>query len=129
MQKGVTMYLFLWIYQKDALSLSLRQRFRNMTAFTSRLPSAPRESRRYHGYLYRHVSCLYEGSRGKFAQRLDLFDKYHIMKVINVAVDEVRKNEPKQKNFLRGQKYVFLKHRNNLTESQLKALHSLEAMP
>ncbi len=57
------------------------------------------------------------------------FDKYHIMKILNVAVDEVRKAEAKQQDLLRGQKYVFLKNRKNLTESQLKTLNSLEAMP
>ena len=57
------------------------------------------------------------------------FDKYHIMKIINAAVDEVRKAEAKQQDLLRGQKYVFLKNRKNLTESQLKTLHSLESMP
>jgi transposase len=57
------------------------------------------------------------------------FDKYHIMKIINVAVDEVRKAEAKQQDLLRGQKYVFLKNRQNLTESQLKTLNSLESMP
>ena len=57
------------------------------------------------------------------------FDKYHIMKIINAAVDEVRKVEAKQQDLLRGQKYVFLKNRKNLTESQLKTLHALESMP
>ena len=31
------------------------------------------------------------------------FDKYHIMKIINVAVDKVRKAEAKQQYLLRGQ--------------------------
>jgi transposase len=57
------------------------------------------------------------------------FDKYHIMKIINTVVDEVRKDEAKQQNFLRGQKYLFLRNRQNLTESQLKALQSIESMP
>lgn len=57
------------------------------------------------------------------------FDKYHIMKIINVAVDKVRKAEAKQQYLLRGQKYVFLKNRDNLNKSQLKILNSLESMP
>jgi transposase len=56
------------------------------------------------------------------------FDKYHILKIINTAVDEVRKNEAKQQNLLRGQKYLFLRNRQNLSESQLKALQSIESM-
>jgi transposase len=57
------------------------------------------------------------------------FDKYHIMKIINDAVDQVRKSEVKEQALLRGQKYLFLKNRNNLTESQKKTLQNLESMP
>jgi len=57
------------------------------------------------------------------------FDKYHILKIINVAVDAVRKAEAKHQDILRGHKYLFLKNRQNLTESQHKTLDSLESMP
>ncbi len=57
------------------------------------------------------------------------FDKYHIMKVINSAVDKVRKAEVKNQGILRGQKYIFLKNRMNLTQSQLAALQYIESMP
>jgi transposase len=57
------------------------------------------------------------------------FDKYHLMKIINAAVDEVRKAEVKERTLLRGQKYLFLKNRRNLTEAQTKALRAIEAMP
>ncbi len=57
------------------------------------------------------------------------FDKYHTMKIINDAVDEVRKSEVKYQTLLRGQKYIFLKNRNNLTKSQIKTLEELESMP
>jgi transposase len=57
------------------------------------------------------------------------FDKYHIMKIINTAVDDVRKTETKEQDLLRGQKYLFLKNRQNLTESQLMTLKTIESMP
>jgi transposase len=57
------------------------------------------------------------------------FDKYHIMKVISTAVDDVRKAEVKQQDLLRGQKYLFLKNRENLTESQRATLKTIESMP
>ena len=57
------------------------------------------------------------------------FDKFHIMKIINKAVDEVRKTETKEQDILRGQKYLFLKNRDNLTESQRDILKAIEAMP
>lgn len=57
------------------------------------------------------------------------FDKYHIMKIINSAVDKVRKAEVKIQDILRRQKYIFLKNRKNLTQSQLAALKYIESMP
>jgi len=57
------------------------------------------------------------------------FDKYHIMKIINSAVDNVRRAETKEQWLLRGQRYLFLKNRENLTESQMKALKNIESMP
>jgi transposase len=57
------------------------------------------------------------------------FDKFHIMKIINKAVDTVRKEESKTNEILRGQKYLFLKNRDNLTEAQAKSLRGIESMP
>ena len=57
------------------------------------------------------------------------FDKYHIMKIINTAVDDVRKAEVKEQGILRGHKYIFLKNRQNLTEAQSKSLSAIESMP
>ncbi len=70
-----------------------------------------------------------KGVEENLPQAAITFDKYHIMKIINTAVDAVRKAEAKQQDLLRGQKYVFLKNRQNLTESQLQALQSIESMP
>lgn len=57
------------------------------------------------------------------------FDKFHIMKVINKAVDEVRKVESKEQSILKGQKYTFLKNRANLTKNQIETLNTIESMP
>lgn len=46
------------------------------------------------------------------------FDKFHIMKIINEAVDEVRREEAKTNPILAGSRYVFLKNDVNLTEKQ-----------
>jgi transposase len=46
------------------------------------------------------------------------FDKFHILKKINEAVDQVRKTEALSNKVLRGTKYVFLRNEENLTESQ-----------
>lgn len=57
------------------------------------------------------------------------FDKFHIMKVINKAVDDVRKAESQEQTLLKGQKYLFLKNRANLTQKQTETLKAIESMP
>lgn len=46
------------------------------------------------------------------------FDKFHIVKIINDAVDAVRREEAKDNPLLKGSRYVFLKNTNNLTSKQ-----------
>lgn len=46
------------------------------------------------------------------------FDKFHVIKVLNEAVDQVRREEAKTNPLLKGCRYVFLKNDHNLTEKQ-----------
>lgn len=46
------------------------------------------------------------------------FDRFHIMKLINSAVDKVRKQEVQTQVLLKGSRYVFLKNEKNLTNAQ-----------
>ena len=52
------------------------------------------------------------------------FDKFHIMKVINDALSDVRKAEAKENKLLVGTKNIFDKNRVNMTEKQLKYLQN-----
>jgi len=46
------------------------------------------------------------------------FDRFHIVKIINEAVDKVRKEEQKTNPILQNSRYVFLKNRENYTAKQ-----------
>jgi transposase len=46
------------------------------------------------------------------------FDKFHIIKIINEAVDKVRKEEQKTNPILKKSRYVFLKNQENYTAKQ-----------
>ncbi len=46
------------------------------------------------------------------------FDKFHILKGINEAVDKVRKAEVKEQCILKNTKFIFLKNHDNLTPNQ-----------
>lgn len=53
------------------------------------------------------------------------FDKFHVIKVLNNAVDTVRKHEVKEQPSLKKMKYVFLKNEGSLTETKKKKLTKL----
>jgi transposase len=58
------------------------------------------------------------------------FDRFHVMKLLNEAVDSVRKAEqaqsPELKKALKKSRYVWLKNPENLTQCQRELLESLE---
>lgn len=56
------------------------------------------------------------------------FDKFHILKIINKAVDAVRKQEADNCDILKGTKYIFLKNNNKLSQKQSEKLLEL-SMP
>lgn len=58
------------------------------------------------------------------------FDKFHVVKLINEAMDKVRKLERKEFAMLKGYKYTFLKSNKNLSDQAKEAkYHILELMP
>lgn len=56
------------------------------------------------------------------------FDKFHVMKIINKALGEVRASESKQNDSLKGTRYIWLKNPTNLTAHQKKKLDELLAL-
>jgi len=53
------------------------------------------------------------------------FDRFHIMKVLNTAVNQVRKQEVMIQSILKGHKYIFLKNESNLTIKQRQVRQEL----
>lgn len=62
-----------------------------------------------------------------------LYDKFHVLRHLSDAMDEVRKAEYRrltdqdERKYLKGQKYVLLSHRENLTGEKRQALKTLLA--
>lgn len=54
------------------------------------------------------------------------FDKFHVMKLLNEAVDQVRREEQRQRPELKGSRYVWVKNPENLTQTQLALLDGLD---
>ena len=56
------------------------------------------------------------------------FDKFHCVKIVNDAVDEVRRNETKQNPWLKGTRYLWLKNPGNLSAKQRESLESIKSL-
>lgn len=54
------------------------------------------------------------------------FDRYHVMALVNLALDDVRRKEVKANEVLRRSRYLFLKNEANLTTKQRAKLESLK---
>lgn len=50
------------------------------------------------------------------------FDRFHVVKLLNEAMDKVRKAERKEHEALKGHKYTFLKNHENLSETKQQEL-------
>jgi len=69
------------------------------------------------------VSCdmspaFIKGVRENLPEAKITFDKFHILKIINAAVDDVRRAEARINPLLTGARYIFLKNDKNLTAAQ-----------
>lgn len=66
-----------------------------------------------------------KGAKEQFPDAKLTFDKFHIMKIVNDAVDEVRRQEQKHRPELLRSRYLWLKNPENLKKSQANTLESL----
>ena len=53
------------------------------------------------------------------------FDKFHAVKIVNDAVDQVRRAEQKAQSLLRGTRYIWLRNPKTLSERQQATLDAL----
>lgn len=78
-----------------------------------------------------HVSCdmskaYIKGVQENFHNAKITFDRFHIVKIINEAVDETRRRERKERpDLLKNTRYLFLKNDESLTEAQKSRLDVL----
>lgn len=80
-----------------------------------------------------NISCdmskaFRKGIRENFDESKVTYDQFHVIKMFNKAVNEVRKMEYKQNDILKGTRYIWLKNPENLTISQEKMMKALSKM-
>ncbi len=71
-------------------------------------------------------AAFVSGVRKTFPRAKITFDKFHVIQLVNRAVDEVRRQERRTNPLLKGARYIFLKNKDNLTHAQRLRLAALE---
>jgi len=67
-----------------------------------------------------------KGAEKEFPKARIVFDKFHVMKILNEQLDNVRRREQKQfESFFKKTRYLFLKSEKNLNRKQKKKLAML----
>ncbi len=65
------------------------------------------------------------GAAESFPNAQITFDRFHVVKLLNEAMNQVRIAERKEHDALKGHKYTFLKNRENLSDKKEKELDEL----
>ena len=70
--------------------------------------------------------ALIKGVEENLPEAAIVFDRFHVTKVINKAIDDIRKEETKHNSLLKGSKYLFLSNQENLSEKQRRKFDDIK---
>jgi transposase len=66
------------------------------------------------------------GAKEYFPEAKIVFDKFHVIKMANDTIDKVRRKEQDKNKALGKTKFIWLKNPENLSEREMKKLHSIK---
>jgi len=110
--------LFVDLVERRTVHISAGKDNKTVVDFVEEL-----EARKGDRKAIKQVSCdmspaFIKGVKENLPETEITFDKFHIIKLINEAVDQVRREEGHYTPELKGNRYIFLKNSVNLTEKQ-----------
>lgn len=70
--------------------------------------------------------AIIKGIETYFSNAQITYDKFHVMKMVNEAVDKVRRSEQSETDKLKRTRYIWLKNEQNLTANQREQLVKLK---
>jgi transposase len=110
--------LFVDLVERRTVHISAGKDNKTVVDFVEEL-----EAKRGKRKAIKQVSCdmspaFIKGVKENLPEAEITFDKFHIIKLINEAVDKVRREEGRYTPELKGNRYIFLKNNVNLTEKQ-----------
>jgi transposase len=69
--------------------------------------------------------ALIAGIRNNFPDSTIVYDRFHLKKLLNESMDDLRRLERKEHELLKGQRYTFLRKQKDLTDDQKQAKFEL----
>lgn len=67
-----------------------------------------------------------KGVKNEFPKACITFDKFHVMKLMNEALDQVRRQEQREQPVLKKTRYIWLKNQSNLSKKQHEKMQKLK---
>jgi len=71
------------------------------------------------------IPCIYCRSGRIISQGINQFDRFHVVKLLNEAMNKVRIDERKEHAALKNHKYTFLKNKAALSDKRRQALEEM----
>lgn len=99
-----------------------------IAAFTAEAPKHGLDSKKIERVTMDMSPAFQLGHRKYLQQATLVFDRFHIVKLLNEAVDQVRREEQKTNPLLKKTRYIWLKNRSNLTAKQESKLVDLSQL-
>jgi transposase len=93
--------------------------------FKEEIPAHLENSKNIENFSTDMSPAFIKGIKDNFPHAAITFDKFHVMKLMNEAVDKTRREEQKEYNELKNTRYLWLKNRNKLNKNQLENLDNI----
>ncbi|QZE14972.1 ISL3 family transposase [Halosquirtibacter laminarini] len=123
--------LFVDLKERRTVHVSEGKGSDTIASFCEIIPHKKEEDMPIESDCIKQVSCdmspsFISGVQKHLPKSSITFDKFHIMKLINEAVDSVRRTECKEEECLKGHRYLFLSNQDNYTKKQEESFNDLK---
>ena len=117
--------VFVDMIKKEILFVTKGKDAETIEKFVEELPKHNRNAAKITEISMDMSPAFIGGANKCFKNASITFDKFHVVKQLNEALDEVRRSEQKLNPLLKGSRYIWLKNPNNLTANQANNLKTL----
>lgn len=120
--------LFVDLILKKTIFIAEGKDHNTVTAFVEALETSNGKKENIHDVSCDMSPAFIKGIKQELPNAQITFDKFHVLKIINHSVAEVRREEAKTNPLLKGARYTFLKNNQNPTAKQRDKKESLSKL-